>query len=121
MEKLAQLGRRRVILFPDGDAFEEWSKLAHQTRMEGLDVHVSDLLETELTDDQKRSGWDLADYFLSPQLESFTELSQVTDEQCRYELDERAAILKFDAGCTHEEAEARAAADFQLWKESEAT
>jgi predicted RNA-binding Zn-ribbon protein involved in translation (DUF1610 family) len=78
VEKLAQLGQRRALLFPDGDTFEEWSKLAQRARANGLDVHVSDLLETELTEEQKRAGYDLADYFLATQ-SSFDEAWQATD------------------------------------------
>jgi hypothetical protein len=64
-EKLAQLGGRRIILFPDGDGFARWLKIAAEARAKGLNTIVSDLLETELTESQKTDGWDLADYLLA--------------------------------------------------------
>ncbi len=66
-EKLRAFGKRRVLLFPDGDSFDYWSKLASEARSRGANVIVSDLLETELTPQQKADGYDLADYFLMPE------------------------------------------------------
>ena len=65
--KLARYARQRIVLFPDGDGFAQWSQLACQARAQGLDVLVSDLLETELSAAQKAEGWDLADYLLEPE------------------------------------------------------
>ncbi|MBL8203930.1 MAG: hypothetical protein JNM09_06840 [Blastocatellia bacterium] len=64
VEKLSRYAQQRIILFPDTDGFKAWSKVATEARVQGLDVHVSDLLETELTAEQKANGWDLADYLL---------------------------------------------------------
>lgn len=50
---------------------------------------------------------------------SFSALWQAADAQGRYELDERAAILEYEAGLDRTEAEARAVADFHRRKESE--
>lgn len=66
-EKIQAFGKRRVMLFPDGDSFAYWSKLADEARAQGANVIVSDLLEKELTDEQKADGWDLADYLLAPE------------------------------------------------------
>jgi hypothetical protein len=63
--KLTRYARQRIVLFPDGDGFAQWAKIADKGRAQGLDVIVSDLLETELSDDQKAEGWDLADYLLT--------------------------------------------------------
>lgn len=63
--KLTRYARQRIVLFPDGDGFALWAKVARAARAQGLDVIVSDLLETELSDDQKAEGWDLADYLLA--------------------------------------------------------
>jgi hypothetical protein len=62
--KLARYARQRIVLFPDGDGFDQWSQIAGKARAQGVDVLVSDLLETELTAAQKAGGWDLADYLL---------------------------------------------------------
>lgn len=69
-EKLQAFGQRRVLLFPDGDSFDQWSELASKARASGANVVVSDLLETELTEDQKADGYDLADYFLMDECEN---------------------------------------------------
>lgn len=66
-EKLAAFGQRRVMLFPDGDSFDHWSDIASAARQRGANVVVSELLETELTVEQKAEGWDLADYLLAPE------------------------------------------------------
>ncbi|MBS1808771.1 MAG: hypothetical protein JST84_11310 [Acidobacteria bacterium] len=58
-------GHVNARLFPDGDAFDQWSQLACKAQAQGLDVIVSDLLEAELTATQKAAGWDLADYLLA--------------------------------------------------------
>lgn len=68
-EKLAQF-RRRVVLFPDGDGFAQWSKIASDARAKGANVAVSDLLENELAEAQKAGGYDLADYLLIPEIEA---------------------------------------------------
>lgn len=63
--RLARYARQRIVLFPDGDGFDQWDRIAYAARAQGLDVLVSDLLETELTAAQKAAGWDLADYLLA--------------------------------------------------------
>jgi hypothetical protein len=65
--KLARYAKQHIVLFPDGDGFVQWSQIAHKARAQGLDVIVSDLLETECTAAQKAAGWDLADYLLAPE------------------------------------------------------
>ncbi len=62
--KLTRYAKQRIVLFPDGDGFDQWDRIACQARAQGLDVMVSDLLETELSATQKADGWDLADYLL---------------------------------------------------------
>lgn len=63
--KLARYEKQRIVLFPDGDGFDQWDRIACQARAQGLDVIVSDLLETEVSATQKADGWDLADYLLA--------------------------------------------------------
>lgn len=76
-ERLCAFGNRRVLLFPDSDSFDYWSKLASEARSRGANVVVSDLLETELTPEQKADGYDLADYFLMPELEAIPPVVEV--------------------------------------------
>ena len=63
--KLTRYAKQRIVLFPDGDGFDQWDRIACKARAQGLDVIVSDLLEEELTAAQKAEGWDLADYLLA--------------------------------------------------------
>jgi hypothetical protein len=59
------LKSRRVILFPDGSAFQDW-RLKSEALKKVIDcsVIVSDLLEKRLSEEQKRADWDLADWLL---------------------------------------------------------
>jgi Domain of unknown function (DUF6371) len=67
VSKLARYARQRIVLFPDGDGFDQWDRIACKARAQGLEVLVSDLLEAELSAAQKAQGWDLADYLLEPE------------------------------------------------------
>ena len=60
-----------------------------------------------------------AQKLITPAPPLFAELWQSLNEQGRDELDERAAILAFEAGFSRDEAEAKAAAEFRQPKESE--
>lgn len=79
-EKLAQFNRR-VILFPDGDGFQQWSEIAIGAQAKGANITVSDLLENELNEAQKVEGYDLADYLLMPEIEAETTHSAKPDVQ----------------------------------------
>jgi hypothetical protein len=64
-ERLQKLGTRKILLYPDADGFETWRKVAADARAKGLNVVVSDLIETHATDEQKATGYDLADYLIA--------------------------------------------------------
>lgn len=56
---------RRVILFPDSSKFEYWSVKARDARrIFNIDIHVFNLLELRLTNEQKQEDYDIADYIL---------------------------------------------------------
>ncbi len=58
---------RKVILYPDLKAFENWKAKSEQIK--GLtNSSVSDLLEQIATDEERESGFDLADYLVKIQL-----------------------------------------------------
>ena len=63
-ERLAALRGRKITLYPDLNAFEDWQKRADILRAEGFDVEVSDVLERFATDEDRANGLDLADFLL---------------------------------------------------------
>ncbi|HEX8197580.1 MAG TPA: DUF6371 domain-containing protein [Pyrinomonadaceae bacterium] len=65
VEKLCSACRRRkVVLFPDADGFERWTKDASEANRLGLNVTVSDLLEKSASLEEKQNGFDLADFLI---------------------------------------------------------
>lgn len=73
IEKCNVLKNRKVILFPDADGFSKWAEKAKELEQIAT-VLVSDLLEREATDEEKRLGLDIADYltkFDKSELERF--------------------------------------------------
>jgi len=66
LEKLQSLNGRKVVLFPDLKYFEKWSGKAKDfnDRMIGTQFFVSDLLETNATEQERNDGLDIADYLL---------------------------------------------------------
>lgn len=68
-ERLSPLRNRRIMLFPDmsvgGKAFARWSRTADELRQQGFSITVSDYLEKlSDADQQRRDGFDLADFLL---------------------------------------------------------
>jgi hypothetical protein len=63
-ERLAGLKGRRLILYPDLGAYDDWKKRAEILVADGFDIDVSDVLEIEATDKDRENGLDLADYLL---------------------------------------------------------
>jgi len=55
---------RKVVLFPDLGAFEDWATLAGRLREAGAQVTVNGVLEKNATDTERANGLDLADYLL---------------------------------------------------------
>ncbi len=88
-ERLATLRNRRVLLFPDGDAFTGWQAIANQAAAQGLDVRCSDLIEQQGAAEEKAEGFDLADFLLaSAELRPATTSLPVepTEPQDKFEL-----------------------------------
>jgi hypothetical protein len=63
-ERLEPLRGRRIILFPDAGAFDQWNRKANALRDKGFDVSVSDGLEKLATPAERQAGLDLADVIL---------------------------------------------------------
>jgi hypothetical protein len=64
LEKCKVLKGRKVVLFPDLNAFDEWNQKAKEINasLPGTRFVVSDLLERNATETDIKNGLDLADY-----------------------------------------------------------
>lgn len=64
-EKAVQsLSERKVVLIPDLGAWEKWQKKSRMLESVCKRVVMSDVIEKIATDEQRRSGLDIADFFL---------------------------------------------------------
>lgn len=65
--KCEVLQGREIFLFPDLNAFDNWSKKANnlQTEMPGTAFKVSDLLQIHASKEDKESGLDIADFLIN--------------------------------------------------------
>ncbi len=77
-DKMDVLKGRDITLFPDVDGFQEWQKRAGLLREKGFTVKVSDVLEKNATDEERRSKIDIADWIIS-QLEQKAKNAGKTD------------------------------------------
>ncbi len=118
--RMQRLGNRQIILYPDADGFNQWQTIATDARRLGLDVKVSNLIETHATIEQKTDGYDLADYLIERQIErkqtnDFIDrynanLGTVLNDESLFTdfnsiLDEQKAILMIDGELSEIEAE----------------
>lgn len=62
-DMMKPLTNRKIILFPDAGCYETWiEKVANLPP--NVQYLISDLVEKKSTPDEKREGWDIADYIL---------------------------------------------------------
>ena len=69
---------RRITLWPDIQACDEWKLKANELSKSGLHVSVSTLLEQLATPSERNSGLDLADYLIRFKPGQFTEFPKET-------------------------------------------
>lgn len=69
-EKCSILNGRTVILFPDLNGFEKWSKKAKELSHLAI-FSVSDLLERKATEAERKQGFDIADYLIEFDYKAF--------------------------------------------------
>lgn len=62
-EKCSVLKGRKVVLFPDLNGYNKWSKIAKEIS-HMVNCTISNLLETNATDFERHNGLDLADYLI---------------------------------------------------------
>lgn len=77
-EKLKVLKDRKVILFPDSDAFDKWSQIAKDIAPI-MKVKVSDLLNRKLTEEEILEGYDIADYLIQYPISEFLDTNKTDD------------------------------------------
>ncbi len=78
-EKIAQIGQKEIILYPDADGFELWQEIALQSCFQNLSVKVSSLIEETTTDEQKANGFDLADLLIDEQITRLEQQKNFTE------------------------------------------
>ncbi len=73
---------RRITLWPDIKAFDDWKQKAQELLKSGLQVTISYLLEQVATNSEREAGLDIADYLIRFKPNEFTDnkvmLSNVT-------------------------------------------
>ncbi len=103
IEKLQRVGRgESILLFPDANGFDKWQGIASEARKRGIDVHISNLLETLATSDQKAKGLDLADYLIDEQQRRNDPANQDAFQDL---IEERIAIMTIDGRFREADAE----------------
>lgn len=75
VEKCKVLKGRKVILFPDLGAYDDWVDRAKELSTIA-NVSLSDLLERKATDEEREQGLDLADYLIRFDHNSFSNFKQ---------------------------------------------
>lgn len=74
-ELLKPIRSKEIILFPDtsknGTAFNKWNKVASELKQKFIHCTVSSFLEKNASEDEKLSGYDLADYLIKFPLSEF--------------------------------------------------
>jgi hypothetical protein len=63
---------RDVVLYPDAGMFDKWNKKAEALRIICKSVSVSSLIEDNASEDERKAGFDLADYLVKFPLSDFT-------------------------------------------------
>ncbi len=66
-ENLNVLEGRKIVLFPDLGAFDQWSLKANHMQELGYEVELFDYLERNASAQQRREGYDIADFLLQIQ------------------------------------------------------
>ncbi|HEX8287852.1 MAG TPA: DUF6371 domain-containing protein [Pyrinomonadaceae bacterium] len=108
-ERLRRFKKRKIVLFPDADGYELWEREAADARAVKLNVTTSRIIEDSATEDEKRAGFDLADYLILNEIKAQrhnfyaenynSKVDEILTNEERFEefnviLDERMAIAE---------------------------
>ncbi len=63
-EKTKVLENRKIILFPDLNAFDKWQEISNKLSSK-IDIKIYDQLESLAGSQEREKGYDIADYFLN--------------------------------------------------------
>lgn len=66
-ENIKVLEGRKIVLFPDLGAFDQWSLKANHMQELGYEVEIFDYLERNASAQQRTEGYDIADFLLQIQ------------------------------------------------------
>lgn len=55
---------RKVVLWPDINAFQDWENKTAQLKQHGLNIDISNLLESEANSEESKAGLDIADFLI---------------------------------------------------------
>jgi len=73
-KKLKVIKNRKIVLYPDlgktgknGSPFSQWKLKCDNLKKKNYDIHISELLENNATNEHREKGYDIADYFLENQ------------------------------------------------------
>lgn len=91
INKLNVLKGRKVIMFPDVDGFEYWKSRVKDLECIGCRVFVSDLLERNATEIERKNKIDLADWII---LQLSTGIEEIRNELTDAERDLSVMIMK---------------------------
>lgn len=69
-DKLRRFRNRKIVLFPDADGFELWEREAADARAMKLNVTTSRMIEDAATSEEKKNGFDLADYLIRGEIKA---------------------------------------------------
>ncbi len=71
LKKIKALKNRTIILYPDlgiegknGSPFTKWKSICEEIKSNGYDIQISELLEKNGSEIERKKGLDIADYFL---------------------------------------------------------
>lgn len=63
-ENLQVLQKRKIILFPDLGAWDDWVVKSDKLKNRNIEVEIFDFLEKRATPEQRKEGYDIADFLL---------------------------------------------------------